>query len=247
MKTKIVKGWTLLHDEKDLAYDDYSLESLQWQKGMFYSAMSYVQNFRTCIDIGSSYGAASNIFARNFDHVHAIEMYSPFIECAKINNQQYNNITHHNYAIHEVEGSTRVKSALWGGYTSLHPFPESLKSGNYVERDDENFRVPVTKFDRFAYRYDIQNIDLIKVDIEQSENYFVSHCNDILQRDKPVVIIEIFRRSGTLKEIMERFTEKYDYVLVNRIRNDYILVHKKVVAQGYTQSINTEHVFRRMQ
>ena len=72
MQTKVINGWTLLHDERDDGYVRWS-SSGNWQNGLMYQAMSWCVKFETAIDLGCCYGGTAIPLAKNFKKVQFLE------------------------------------------------------------------------------------------------------------------------------------------------------------------------------
>ncbi len=62
-----------------------------------------------------------------------------------------------------------------------------------AERDGTNSRgqpVPVETVDRLCLKHDLSHVDLIKVDVEGHETEVLLGANQILRRDKPILVLE---------------------------------------------------------
>lgn len=230
MKTKIINGWTLLDDERDDGYVRWAHNG-NWQNGMLYHAMSWCVKFETAIDLGSCYGAASLILAKNFKHVHAVEMYAPIMECAKINTKEHSNITFHNVAITDFNGKISINSSLYGGRNTLLPTTIAVKKQLLVPREEEKKVVLARKFDFWVEENNIENIDLIKCDIEHAEKWFIEHGQETFKHKKPVLVIEMMLQEEQKEYIP--WVESIGYTLVERTKNDFIFAHpNKIVIEA---------------
>ena len=220
---KTVNGWCLLDDELDDGYEKFSHVKDSWQFGLAHKGMAWCDKFDTCVDLGSAYGAISKILAKNFKEVHAVEMYPPFINCAKINTRMHDNITYHNCIIADFNGKKEVQSALYGGRSHSVPIPSQLEY-----RQEKKPIVPVRKFDVFIEDNSIKDIDLIKIDIENSEHFFVEYGMNTLKKNKPVLIIETHAKyvPKQYKTYVKDTLLDLDFCLVEKTRNDFIYVHK---------------------
>ena len=224
MRTKVVNGWTLLYDEEDDGYVRWSLKSDSWQNGMIHQAMSWCTDFNNAIDIGSCYGASARILAKNFKQVHAIEMYPKFIECAKINTKEFSNIKWYNYVIGDFNGKVTINSALYGGRSTLKHNERLTKAQLIVYRDEEKTITPSRKFSLWVSENELDEISLIKCDIEHYEKFFIEYGIGVFDKFKPVIVVELMYESE--QQYAVETLKKIGYALVERSRNDFIFAHE---------------------
>ena len=165
---------------------------------------------RTALDIGSCYGMIAVPLSHYFNTVYSFEP-NPRVWDAFIKNTR----SHNNIHLNRVGISSENKEIKF----------QSLKfSGCSHISTEGNITVPVKSIDSFNFT----NVDLIKIDVEGHELDVIKGAIDLLQRDKPLLLVEIRENfNHTLNSIFEL---GYCMVEVARVK-DFVFIHRdKIVA-----------------
>ncbi len=162
---KFCSGAWLPDDEEDAAMV-HGGAAYQWHK--LAEAMKWVKNKRVAVDIGAHCGLWSMQLNPLFDRVIAFEPLTRHIECLKRN---VDGVELHQVALGEKAGLCEIK---------LIP---KLSGRSHIDGEGE---IPVMRLDD----YDIDHVDLLKVDIEGYELFALKGGEETLLRCKPTIIVE---------------------------------------------------------
>jgi FkbM family methyltransferase len=133
-------------------------------------ALALCKRFRVAIDVGAHVGFWSYNLAAKFEHVHAFEPVAAHRECF------VKNVTAKNVVlIARALGSEK-------GLVSIHSSPTS-SGDSWVDGEGS---IPMDLLDTF----DIQNVDLIKLDCEGYELNVLRGAEMTLVRSHPAVVVE---------------------------------------------------------
>jgi len=135
------------------------------------AAMELCTQFRTAIDVGGHVGLWSFNMAHAFDHVHAFEPVQAHRECFEKNTADLGNITLHACALGDRYGSVKIRT-------------EPTSSGD--SRVDGVGDIPMHTLDSMS----LENVDLVKIDCEGFELFVLRGAEELLARQKPVVVVE---------------------------------------------------------
>jgi FkbM family methyltransferase len=149
------------------------------------AAYGYVTDWRTAIDLGANVGLFSRPFSRKFETVWAFEPVPQIRECLELNVGP--NVIIQPYGVADKPGSFsmhRVTKGCGGSFIFNHPDiapfdAETPPAHRLVE-------VELRALDSF----DIQNVGLIKLDIQGAEFLALKGAENTIKRCKPVVLIE---------------------------------------------------------
>ena len=191
----------------------YNVGSDGWQEDYVPYLLSYMNDSykRVALDIGSSYGWVTTSLANYFDCVIAYEMDTEVYNCAKINCSDYTNIQMHNYAISNVNSESFYKSYNSSGIQKLTNNPVDVPCKT-ITIDSIN----------------LNNIDLIKIDVEGHEFEVLQGLEKTIKRCKPKVIaVEINKTHRDPERTSERrttieFVRQFGYDLVDARHYDFI-------------------------
>jgi FkbM family methyltransferase len=173
------------------------------------AAISACKQHRTAIDVGAHIGLWSYNLSRSFRNVEAFEPVANHRECF-IANVMAPNVILHGYALGALPGRVSINVA-----------PGSSGDSTVQPGDDVEMR----RLDEF----NIQEVDLIKVDCEGfEENVLVGACETIIKWH-PTIIVEQKRdmasRFGLQPLGAVRMLKNMGYVLAKEIGGDYIMVY----------------------
>lgn len=176
------------------------------------AALKHVQQFRTAVDGGAHVGTWSARMARQFDIVHAFEPAEDTFACL-VKNVGHIGVQCHPWALGRGEALCRVVD-------------DAARQGNtgarYVRLDDaEPLGVKMIALDQLG----IEDLDLLKLDVEGYEYPALKGAEDTIKRCRPVVLIECKDFGG--RHGLEVYDaplqlERWGYREVERVRNDRI-------------------------
>lgn len=223
--------WSLLPGEEDPGYKWWSKDG-NWGWGQIHLGLCYCEQKRCAIDIGAAYGAATRVYAKNFDQVIAIEMNQKLIPHLIKNTSEFENVKYYNLAMSDFVGSAKFVDYGWSGLSSL----VNRSIGNngilreYVKTDTtvnklNSFLTKVNINDVYGGVNDFLPVDLIKIDVEGEEYKVLSGGIKLIEKYKPTIQVEIY---GNLKE-SKAYQFLYDngYSLLFAERHDFYFQHKE--------------------
>ena len=167
-----------------------------------------VTSRRVALDIGAHVGFWSYYLAKYFAYVHAFEPVTRHAECFR------RNVTEGHVVLHEI--------ALGNRRDQVHVESAPENSGMaHVARTMAGV-VPLETLDSF----ELQDVDLVKIDVEGYESFVVQGARRTLIRSRPIVIVE--QKSGSerygvppLKAVHQ--IERLGARVLRRVYDDYIL------------------------
>ena len=166
-------------------------------------ALQKVNQFGTCLDIGSNVGMWTRELANRFENVYCFEPNPSFIECFR------KNIHEHNVTLFEVGLSDREHTASQDATSTIL----SNTAGDIQCRTLDSY-----KFD---------NIDFIKIDVDGFELQLLNGAIDTLTRNTPVINIEMKnkKRPGIVSKCAEIMTV-LGYSCQSRVKSDEVWAKK---------------------
>lgn len=151
---------------------------------------------KVIVDGGANTGLSTVYFTERFPHakVIAIEPEGHNLEILKTNCSRYPNVS-------------VVKSAIWGEKTHLRiANPQSSGWGFVVEAttEDDPQGFPATTISEIVSEFDLESIDLLKLDIEGSErSVFSSNDTSWLNRVESLIVeLHDYERPGCRPPVM---------------------------------------------
>jgi FkbM family methyltransferase len=172
------------------------------------AALAHCARRRGAVDAGAHVGMWSYYLARAFSSVHAFEPAALMCHCFE-RNVEAKNVLLHRVALGNRSGS--VKSEL---------VPENTGASFVSESADGD--VPLKRLDDYA----LQEIDLVKVDVEGYERFVLEGARDTLLRCRPIVIIEqkpFSERYGVAQYDALEYLQSLGAVLIDRVVEDFLL------------------------
>lgn len=140
---------------------------------------------KTVLDIGAFIGNHSIFFSKIFNKVLSFEPHPTSFEILKINCKKFQNIKLYNYGCSDenTDSYLRLKHTNIGG--------SSISKGQH-ERD---YPIKLIKLDDFL-DYNLNEIGLIKIDVEGHEENVINGCIQLLKKNKPIIIMELKNFNG---------------------------------------------------
>lgn len=142
-------------------------------------AMPYIKNFRTYIDIGASVGHTSLPFINLFEKIYCFEP-NPNSYKELVKNE---NLTCYNLALGDVE---EIKDLVMNDVTGNPEHGSLSETRNKDWANGERFKVQVKRLDDFKF----DNVDFIKIDVEQYELQVVTGGIKTIKKFKPTIFFE---------------------------------------------------------
>ncbi len=220
----------------------YLLEGKQWNSEIIEIIKNYINkyNLQHFVNIGSHIGTVSLPISLYINNVTAIEAYPPTYNylCENIELNNITNINTINIAVGNkddiiyfmseekvcpIENVNRISENSGG----MHVFTEldiehNIRSANLT---DKKIQGQMKKFNDL----NINKFDIMLVDIEGFEYYFLQGAKETLLKYKPIIIIEIWDNNKRKKENMKTtrefiidYIKQLNYKLVNVIDDDHI-------------------------
>lgn len=176
---------SLYFPDQEVHFQTYQDDIEGYQRPQREKAYEYVTNWKTAVDIGANVGIFSKDFSKRFARVYAIEPLPENIECLKVN----------------LPDSVEIVQAAAGEKAGKFQMYRSRKTlGNALIYDHEDVEVPeIPKFDPNRLieidmmpldDLDLQDVGLIKLDIQGSEVIALKGAQETIKRSKSVVLIE---------------------------------------------------------
>ena len=192
----------------------------EYHAGMIQYASSLCKQHRIALDVGGCYGLTANQMADTFTEVHSFEPNPDTYKCLVRNAKK--NVICHNLGASSTEGKKTLHYTRNDGTARYaRPSNELMMYRRATYKQIDTYTVIL---DRFVGG----NVDLIKFDIENHEEYALRGCLKIVARDKPVIIME--RKSETPEYTHLALTLMgYEVDKIYRGK-DYIYVHRNSVA-----------------
>jgi len=185
------------------------------QLGTLERAMRHVTNHTRAVDGGMFIGLFSKELAKRFDHTVGFEPASDTYDCATANlwaELNEGKVEIINKALSNVERSASLgQDQRW----------EDNTGGRYLVRGDDFQCIPLDSLG-------LEEVGLIKLDIEGHEYYALQGAQDTIQRCRPVILCEekarLQKRQGVSKHSIGAFLGRLGYSPVDKIKGDVIYV-----------------------
>lgn len=186
---------------------------LSYQYGKYTTAIPYIKNMRTVIDVGGHIGLWSYFLSKDFADVKAFEPMEIHRQCFAKNLIDAHNVELLGCALGEVESMVDLETRTPDSSGDTQVDPESIGSG----------KTPMKPLDWFGF----EDVDLIKIDCEGFEEFVLRGAVETLEKWKPCVIVEQKRdmsaRYGLEKQSAVKFLEDLGAVMRQEISGDFIM------------------------
>ncbi len=172
----------------------FKVERIMWSGSYEPRLMEFLKTCDTrgwtCIDIGANVGAISLLLAKvvgEEGRVFAIEPGPPNLSRLR-KNFELNPLLSERTEIVPC-GLGRTRTELWWAEEEDNP-------GNAMLAQEGSHRIPVETLDNFVREHDIDDIDLIKIDVEGMELDVMHGGAQTLRRFHPILYFETLARYG---------------------------------------------------
>jgi FkbM family methyltransferase len=172
---------------------------------------------RTAIDIGCRFGEYTHYLVKHFDNVKCFEPRENCLNYQFNRNVPKDKVTVYPYALGENNGTVE----MYGGAIFNQTIRDTIKEKNIK-------RCPVYTLDTFQF----DDVDLIKIDVEGYETKVIHGSLATIEKHRPLMIIEqngsdlLWGWENKENETIE-LLQSLDYVVVDKIKNDYVLRSNK--------------------
>lgn len=175
------------------------LKDRTWEKKITNIFDDYVQPDWVCIDVGTFIGMHTINLAKKCRCVIGFEAQPLVYTCLKrtLRAKELNNVILHNVALSNCKGTTKIYTNN-DGNASLAGIRDHKFKWNY----------PVNK--NTLDSYDIPRVDLIKIDIEGSEWNMLEGAIELIENNRPIIILETFKGKGN-RERLDIFCNRFNY------------------------------------
>lgn len=188
-------------------------------------ALEHVKQFRTAVDIGAHVGISVHCWAPKFQNVVAFEPMVDHYQCLVENTKKFNNVKTHNCAISNESRTLRGAYRSKKNSGSFQLLPDNWQP-NPKKAQPEIFNIPSRRLDEFG----IEEIDLIKIDVEGWELEVLRGAAKTIQRCRPVLLIEFTQGGGRENKSMHTYNvndyykmiDDLGYQQVGVVNDDYI-------------------------
>lgn len=195
-----------------------TLQLADWETDevIFKKECSKIHKGWTVVDVGSEFGyyaIKAALLVGNEGKVLAIDAHPIMYQVLKMNIELYE-LTDRIIPVCKAAGKEKGEAILHQAITPggasvvsrglklsldrnrLHSWLEFAKSGTFFKIIRERcvpvrYKVPVETLDGIAKEYNIRKIDLIKIDVEGAELDVLKGSRNILERDRPILLVEV--------------------------------------------------------
>lgn len=187
--------------------DHWVKGKLTYQYHKLEASLLFCKDFRNAVDIGAHVGLWSMHLAPVFQMVYAFEPVAAHRECFE-RNVPYGNVTLTPCALGDHEGFVSIRSA-----------PTSSGDSRVAGDGD----IPLRRLDE----YELQDVDLLKVDCEGYELFCLRGAEQTILRCRPTICVEqkpgMAQRYGLGETDAVRWLKERGATMRERISGDYIL------------------------
>lgn len=185
-------SWVRVYDNLEFFYVESQLGGLlglERKSGFETTEIDFLKkNFHdggVFIDIGANFGLYSVFTSKKFSNAQ-IHSFEPVPDTFKIFSK---NITHNGCA------NVKINNLGLSYKNDVLKFTNDQYAGNHIilESDRNDLvSVAVTTLDAYAEENRLSKIDFIKCDVEGAELFVLQGAKNIIERDHPLILIEIY-------------------------------------------------------
>lgn len=204
------KGWWHLKNDQIMVIKGVPKNpgDKSWHNNYIDQMLLRTPNKRVAVDIGANYGFLTGVMSLHYKKVIAFEPQKKVCECLVKNMKSFPNVE-----IHEQALSSKETKAI---IDHVH----NNSSGSTTIKFD-NKGVLVT---RTLDSYNLENVDLVKIDVDGHEVHVLKGAKETLLRCHPLVCIEVCSNKDLIREILV----DYGYTFAKKYhKKDEIYIWKK--------------------
>jgi len=174
------------------------------------AALDLCTDTRVAVDVGAHVGLWSFNLAQRFRLVHAFEPVAAHRECFELNVLEATpNVILYPYALGAAEGMVSIRT-------------EPTSSGD--SRVDGPGHIEMRRLDSFQFT----DVDLVKIDAEGYELFILRGAEELIARQKPVVVVEQkpghAKRYGIGDRDAVEWLKSMGYRVAREISGDFLMV-----------------------
>lgn len=178
------------------------------QKGLRDSALKFVTDWRTCVDVGANVGMWTRFLQKDFERVVCFEPNPMFTRCWHMNIKSNSNAILHEVGLSHTTHTTHyIKN----------------RSMQNLSRDDTEGDIQLHTLD--SYKLDC--VDFIKIDVDGYEDRVLLGGLDTIARFRPVINIEM--KTSKRREVCDESAKTLDrlgYTRRERNKSDEVWCHQ---------------------
>ena len=216
----------------------YLYYGVQWNSAMIGVLQDIIQikGLKHLVNVGAHIGTICIPLSKSISKISAVEpffrTYIHLVDNIRLN--QIDNIHHYNIALGDKKDTIyfmddkieRIENNNGG----MHVFTETdiVENRRSAEFVNKSLTGQMVRLDAFA---EIDDFDIMFIDIEGMEDVFLQGAKEKIQKNKPVIIIEIWNNPKRVIENMNTTTEdiifyiiELGYKLYKNINDDYIFL-----------------------
>ena len=205
---KEIGGWWFPDEEAHIPEYFKAIDANEYQPVHQKTVLQHCDKFRTAVDIGAHVGLWSRGLSQKFDLVVAFEPCDEFADIHMKNAPDVGMV--HRCALGEQQG-----------FVKLNIRPDNTGS-THVDRGATG-TIPVFPLDHFH----LDNVDLIKIDVEGYELEVIKGGFNTFKRNNPVVIVEQKDRYVVPEQghhaAVRFLMRELNYRVIGRVVDDWIL------------------------
>lgn len=163
----------------------------------------------TFLDVGANIGKYSLMLCNRFKDVHSFEP-----------TPETNMVLYHNVLVNGIRNIQIYSKAAWNKAETLTFYLKNNPGGNsasMTEKAVKTLNVEAVPVDSYIEWFG--KVDLIKIDVEGAEPEALEGMVQIINRDKPVLIVEILERN---EDQVYRFMENMGYTLNQKQNRNHL-------------------------
>jgi len=240
-KYQKISDWCILADETDKSMLDHArtrIQDCRWHDGYVDDIIIpyfLTSNRRTVIDVGASYGWMAVSFAKYFDKVKCFEIREDVRHALRENTSRFSNVEVFDCGLSDSKKNVKFHYRRNTG-ASIIRRSRILedKNADFPEGDDilgSAIKVPAGPLVNTLDSYNFNNVDCIKLDIEDHEYYALLGAIETIKKYHPVLIVEIsYTKSRNLRHFKPRqrifkLLHSLNYQVVDVRARDFIFTY----------------------
>lgn len=210
-------GYTYWIEQGDTLYGQ-RLRAGQYQKTNWQFVQTLLNNTRTAIDVGANNACNTIHYAGVFERVIAFEP-TPLAQQLwqrTVRDNRIENAELHGVALAETAGTTEIiVHERNGGHNHLAHYDKNPRA-NPQKRTRKTHTVTQTPLDTYKFT----DVDFIKIDVEGYELYVLQGAEQTLQRNRPILQLEIVanqcRKFNYEAETLIEYLRDRDYAVCSK-------------------------------
>ena len=223
-----IGGWMILKREKSLSFRNFvrgktarGYDSGYCKKLHKFFIQNEVDQRRTAIDVGASYGFVTEFLSEQFDEVKSFEIVPQIRQCLEINveDRDMNNVEVFGCGLSDEQKTIDIYfNPLYTGHSSAF-------MNNDINREGDTITCEVNTLDSYVF----DNVDFLKIDVEGAELDVIRGGMNTIETHRPIITTEhSLQTPESIRNSYEVLTilEGLGYEYRQTIGGDFIWVPK---------------------